>query len=624
VDAVTDPYRVQGEFFTEAASAAGTGSVQIDESAVDDALTVGNPSQTERGIARGVGESVGVVAGIPKLALETAEFGAGAVEATATGDLDEFGRETISALQGRVAQTGRFATGNPGRFAGQVVGSSLLVGGAIGAAGRLSGPRAATAVDFATQPLEASARSITPRFSTGIGAGRPDGAQQVVGGSEPLGGAGTGSLYDPDAIEQPGGTVTQPGTSTTASVEAESGILSGRSVLPPDVRERLTNRAGVDRLREFGADERGQLQFGDSGRSETDVDQTVPDAPTDYDPSRSEILAESPRDRMSDEIAERSLQQRRELEGEFEAEVEPLGGRNRGPVRDPREPDAPLRERADVDDLGAGTVGGRIDAALRGEVSVTGTGGSDTLTEGAVGADVQPGTGVDIGSQTSPDGFVADAQGGADVAPQAGVETALDSFGAAEVSSEVRSQAAARSGALAEVALDQGSAVELGRRFSERVSAVEESSAAVDNTPRIGTRERVDVGAGARIDVTPGRLDYTTVTANQLAPATNSDLFDAARGEAGIRRPERERGGRAQPASRRRTEDPRRRRGGGEREPDAESDGGQGRGLEYLFDQYTTGIASLASPGARSAASEQISQTANDIEDVLDETGGGR
>jgi len=53
---------------------------------------------------------------------------------------------------------------------------------------------------------------------------------------------------------------------------------------------------------------------------------STPDAPTGFDPSRTEILAGSPRDRLSDDIAERELERRRQATGTFErGELEPSG-----------------------------------------------------------------------------------------------------------------------------------------------------------------------------------------------------------------------------------------------------------------------------------------------------------
>jgi hypothetical protein len=180
------------------------------------------------------------------------------------------------------------------------------------------------------------------------------------------------------------------GASAGAAGALVTGAAVGRGAGSTALRAaRLANRADVDvsgSFRRFAGDERGQLQVGQVDPDTQDVDVDAGDTAPTVDRGDREILANSPRDLMSDEVAAAAKVQRRQLSPDETPQADPLAGRSAGPtfdqdvVDDARlraqqamQPDSrPLSQRFGQDPVEA-DVSGVDDVARTVEVSATGT-----------------------------------------------------------------------------------------------------------------------------------------------------------------------------------------------------------------------------------------------------------
>jgi len=108
-------------------------------------------------LSQGTVEGAGSIANVPGLAvgaIELGEFGAAGVSQTASGDGGQFAQDAAEAGALTAGEFGAAAQANPDRVAGQLIGSTLASGSAIGAARRVGGPRAGRAASTAIQPGE--------------------------------------------------------------------------------------------------------------------------------------------------------------------------------------------------------------------------------------------------------------------------------------------------------------------------------------------------------------------------------------------------------------------------------------------------------------------------------------
>jgi hypothetical protein len=264
---------------------------------------------------------------------ETAEFAVEGTERTVEGEGGEFARDVGDAAVGRGIVTGRSAAANPAGFTGQLVGGALLSGGAIAGASRFAGPRAATAVDYAIQPGEAAARTaasrgaVSTRTATlipGVREGQIRGQRTSVEGETEV------ETTDPDLPPERAETLTAEQVDDAMGVTGPSRTSRARGRL-----DRLRERAS-ERVSRTSVESRAGAGLVPP-RVETDSESSsVPESEqfTDFDPSRSEVLEGSPRDRMSRDISDRSQTQREQMGGGFELETDPLattGGRQ-GPI----------------------------------------------------------------------------------------------------------------------------------------------------------------------------------------------------------------------------------------------------------------------------------------------------
>jgi hypothetical protein len=250
------------------------------------------------------------------------------------------------------ARTAAEAQANPGEFAG-AVGAGLLVGGAgaASAGSAASGLRAGlrAEVDPRVGPFGTTAETQVVRGLRDRVRG-DDGTD--TGGLTPdddsgLGSGGSGQLLDAETVDAGRG-VSDPSIATRLRADAER---AGRSIAG-DINDRL------DEFRDrAGGTDRGQLQLGGQ-RPDTDSGDGGGGSPSSFDSfdgdRRDDILAGSPRDRISDDIADRTQTQRRQFSGDFDQPFTERGGGTRTPA-----------DRATMDPRGSQDSGPVADAVAR-------------------------------------------------------------------------------------------------------------------------------------------------------------------------------------------------------------------------------------------------------------------
>jgi hypothetical protein len=257
--------------------------------------------------------------GAQALPRETREEGAGNVG------------ETLTALARREgAETARRAQAEPVRFGSGLV---LDVAGGAVATGRTPGAGDVRAeldprIGLFGETLESRALGL-----------RDDGSD------------GGGADVDVDRSQTRGDQVSRlPGerpTGLTAEAVDEARDISG-----PSRRSRVRGELsrGVGRVRERVQDAREQVSVETrvgAGLGSVEVrreSDTAPDSPSDFAPSRDEVLAGSPRDLLADEIAGRQRTARRQSAGDFEGAPAPFRSDDGGTF-DPTA-DADARRRA--------------------------------------------------------------------------------------------------------------------------------------------------------------------------------------------------------------------------------------------------------------------------------------
>jgi hypothetical protein len=319
--------------------------------------------------------------------------GEGAVQEEGAGTVAETGVAVGRDAAGRTAQE---AQENPGEFAG-AVGAGLLLGGAGAASSgtAASGLRAAirAEVDPRVGPFGTTAETQVFRGLRDRVRGDDD---TDTGGLTPdddsgLGSGGSGQILDAETVDAGRG-VSDPSIATRVRGEA------GRQAA--EIRETIA--AFNERI---GGTDRGQLQLGGQ-RPDTDGrDGGGGGSPSSFDSfdsdRRDDILAGSPRDRISDDIADRTQAQRRQFSGDVDqpftergggtrtpadrATMDPRGSQDSGPVADAvaRRREAEQRfdrrgdGRRDGDATGVGAVLGALGGAGLG-AGLFGSPGSDT------------------------------------------------------------------------------------------------------------------------------------------------------------------------------------------------------------------------------------------------------
>lgn len=215
-------------------------------------------------------------------------------------------------------QTIETAQHRPGLLAGQFA-AGFGVGGAVsrGIAGtRLMTGRTGQAISTASR-LDPGANAIRlgKRGISGVrsraGSGSGSGSAGTIAGRTSPGTGGTGSLFDADSVDAARGVT---GPSRTARIRGRierSGVADQIRSFRSDVQTFLDDTRAQQNLLS-----RGESRRGSDGDGQLDVDES--DVPSDYEPSRDDILEGSPRDRISDDITERAQTDVRGAAGDFE------------------------------------------------------------------------------------------------------------------------------------------------------------------------------------------------------------------------------------------------------------------------------------------------------------------
>ena len=258
-----------------------------------------------------------IVEGVQALPREVREEGAGDVG------------ETLTALGRREGvQTVRRFESDPVRASS---GLALDVAGGAVAAGRVPDTRDLKAevdprIGMFGETIESRALGL-----------RSDGADSDAG-------------VDVDRSQTVGDQVSGLPTERPGGLSAEV-VDEARGVSGPSRTSRVRGQLerGIDRVRERFQAERERVSVdtrvgagvgGIEVRRETD---TAPDSPSDFSPSRDEVLAGSPRDRIGNDIADRQQAARQQFAGDFEGAPSPFG--RDGATFDPTA-DADSRRRA--------------------------------------------------------------------------------------------------------------------------------------------------------------------------------------------------------------------------------------------------------------------------------------
>lgn len=290
--------------------------------------------------------------------------------------------ETATAVgRDKATRAIEFAKENPGKTAGSLGAGAIAAGSLTAGAVKFRG----ASVPTTTQAIAAE---FDPRVSLGgraVSKLRGDSSSDVparTSGQSDPGTGGLDSLYDPDQIDAKRG-ISGPSRRSRVRGRVERGIESFRSQVESTV-------AKSDLL----SDDRGQLQMGKQRqRSTPDADEPS----VDYEPSRDDLVGGSPRDRMSDDIADRQKAARQQAGGTYDGDQDPIGEANRRRT----EAEQP-RVRVGDDDL--------LDESQ-----------ASTVGSGSVGAGVAAGTGAleriqnAQQSRLTGDGLFGRTRGGADV-----------------------------------------------------------------------------------------------------------------------------------------------------------------------------------------------------------------
>jgi hypothetical protein len=181
-----------------------------------------------------------------------------------------------------------------------------------------------------------------------------------------------------------------------------------------------------EQLDEFQSDTTAtqQLAGRQRGGGDSGGGSSSPDAPSDFDPARSEVLEGSPRDQLSGDVTDRARQQRRQNRGTGPQQqsdpgrtrAEPEGARRRQEraqrqeaTQEPRTPGRSEAGRRVGEQVGSGVgagagVGGLLDDDSQQTIEEalgvgTGSDAAETVEE-TLGVDV--GSGVDAGFETEP------------------------------------------------------------------------------------------------------------------------------------------------------------------------------------------------------------------------------
>lgn len=306
---------------------------------------------------------------VPGAALEVVETGDYLLEATpiAGGSEEQFDQragKVATAGAALAEQTVERAREQPGPVAGE-----LLLGAGLSRAVSASRFASGGSRVFDSDAVKQAVGRYRPDTDVRVAS---DASDTAVGGTQQgLGSGGAGQILDADAVDTARG-VTGPSRLSLARGRASRAVE----------RARTRARETVDRV-DVDTDRVG------SGLvpPRVDVDRgDTPDAPEQAGFSRQEILEGSPRDRMSGEVAERTLRERRTAAGDFEGAGQPYRP-DRGATFDPETRE--IQPGTDIEPVVAPQTAATVDAptAVGGGVQLSGgatVGGGVAATAGAL------------------------------------------------------------------------------------------------------------------------------------------------------------------------------------------------------------------------------------------------
>jgi hypothetical protein len=382
-----------GAVFGSAADPLGSGGT-VTESRAPASGDPANENAFEEFIEGGARVGTDLPAGVTQTetAVEVATNAPSEIRAEGAGDVGETG---VAVGRDIATRTAREAAENPAEFGGGVA-AGLLVGAGAGARGTGSlGDAVRAELDPRVGPFGTTAET---RVFRGL-RDRVRGDDTDTGGLTPdddtgLGSGGSGQLLDADTVDAERG-VSDPSVATRVRGDAERQAAEIRDTIGAfnqRVRERT---AGTDR---------GQAQLtGLTPESDRDTGGGSVQPFDDFDGTRrDDILEGSPRDRMSDDIAERTRAQRRQFGGDFEQPFDERGGGTRTPAdRATFDPDA---------DTGSGPVADAVarrqDAEQRFDRRASDTREGDATTAEVLGGAFSGGLSAGLlgtpGSDTAP------------------------------------------------------------------------------------------------------------------------------------------------------------------------------------------------------------------------------
>ncbi|MFY4814536.1 hypothetical protein ACOJIV_17835 [Haloarcula sp. AONF1] len=465
-------------------------------------------SGMSRAEAEGVVQGAGGLANLPQLgvtAIEAGEVARAGISETAVAGGSEQGFEEFEAdLAGATAQRGadiaQQADENPGQLTGQLVGGTAASTGLLAAGRRVGGQTGARAAGSVVQPgeevLKTLRRTDTPDTS----------ASAASSGGTQLGSGGTGTLLDADALDDGRG----PSTRSR-------------------VRGRIERSETINRVRnqfdEFVDDTSAQQQLTARQRGGSSSGGQTPDAPRDFDPSRSEVLEGSPRDQLSSDVADRTRTQLQQTSGAYDGGRRSDTGRTRAETENAQR----LRERAQRSEVQqpARTPDG-IETTRRTELDYsTGLLGGLTGAATSQSAVEQPTVTPTSGIRDTP-------------ATGSGLDSGLRSVPGASLRSDLDTEVGLESGLRESTAVDTRTTVgtESRTRIDERTESRQDirAESRTNTQTAVETGTRIDLGLESRFETDfpdspePGRVsnqydpDFAEVEF-QNAVATPSEVL---------------------------------------------------------------------------------------------------
>lgn len=281
-----------------------------------------------RPVGTQLGQGAGMIAGgIPFLAGQVAQAPiatGGIASEVASGSGGEVAGRTAGTTGEATVDTAEYFAGNP------VAGATLAAPTGARGAGRAVGRTASRGRQAAEFVAKADADTIlsTARARGRAAASRARNRARGRRSEDPLPARNDirqepSYTLDAASVDQARG-VTGPSRTARVRGAARRTLESTRQRAEPV----------AETARRLLGDERGQLQP-PRQRSQTSQQRSSRPEVSEFEPSRSEILEGSPRDRISSDVAQRSLQQRRQTQGTYEGAADPVAGNRRGPTIDP-------------------------------------------------------------------------------------------------------------------------------------------------------------------------------------------------------------------------------------------------------------------------------------------------